>query len=223
MKTLFLSLLLLCVGTAQALDLSDISNRDAVAALRTALSQGASKAVLELGVTDGFLGNPEVKIPLPPALQKLDKNLRMFGLSAQADELITAMNRAAEAAVPQAKTLLLSSIKNMSIEDAKAILTGGDDSATQYFRGKTTEPLSKTFLPIIAKANSKVGVANTYNSFAGRLASLGLLDSTQANLDEYVTHYALEGLYKMIAQEELAIRKDPIGQTSAILRKVFGR
>lgn len=205
-----------------ALDLSSIASADAVTALRTALTQGSTKAVATLGTKDGFLGNPEVKIPLPPNLRKVEKNLRRFGMGAQADELITAMNRAAEAAVPEAKTLLIDAVKSMSVQDARAILTGGEDSATRYFRAKTSDALFKKFKPTVTQATSKVGLANTYNNYAGRAAKFGLISAQEANLDDYVTGQALDGLYKMIAAEEKAIRADPLGQTSRILQRVFG-
>ena len=207
---------------ALALDLSAIASGDAVTALRTALTQGSTKAVATLGTQDGFLGNPQVKIPLPPNLRRAEKTLRKFGMGAQADELITAMNRAAEAAVPEAKTLLIEAVKSMSVQDAKAILSGGDDAATQYFRSKTSDALLKKFKPAVSQATSKVGLANTYNSYAGRAAKFGLISAQEANLDDYVTGQALDGLYKMIAVEEKAIRQDPLGQTSKILQRVFG-
>lgn len=214
--------MLLAVFSAHALDLSGIASGDAVTALRTALTQGSTKAVNQLGTENGFLGNPEVKIPLPPNLRKAEKTLRKFGMGAQADELITAMNRAAEAAVPEAKTLLVDAVKSMSVQDAKAILSGGDDAATQYFRTKTSDALFKKFKPTVTQATAKVGVASTYNNYAGRAAKYGLLNAQDANLDDYVTNQTLDGLYKMIATEEKAIRKDPLGQTSKILQRVFG-
>ena len=191
-------------------------------ALRTALTQGSTKAVATLGTENGFLGNPEVKIPLPPNLRKAEKTLRKLGMGAQADELITAMNRAAEAAVPEAKTLLVDAVKSMTVQDAKGILNGGDDSATQYFRAKTSDALFKKFRPTVTQATSQVGVATLYNNYAGKAAKFGLIGSQEANLDDYVTNQALEGLYKMIAAEEKAIREDPLGQTSKILQRVFG-
>ncbi len=214
--------LLFAFAPIHALDLSGIASGDAVTALRTALTQGSTKAVAQLGKENGFLGNPEVKIPLPPNLRKAEKTLRKFGMGAQADELITAMNRAAEAAVPEAKTMLVDAVKSMSVQDAKTILSGGDDSATQYFRTKTSDALFKKFKPTITQATSKVGLANTYNNYAGKAAKFGLIDVKDASLDDYVTGQALEGLYKMIATEEKAIRKDPLGQTSKILQRVFG-
>lgn len=208
--------------SAAALDLSAIASGDAVTALRTALTQGSTKAVAALGTENGFLGNPAVKIPLPPNLRKAEKTLRKFGMGAQADELVTAMNRAAEAAVPEAKTLLVDAVKSMSVQDAKAILSGGEDSATQYFRTKTSDALFKKFKPRVTEATAKVGVASTYNDYAGRAAKFGLISAQEANLDDYITGQALDGLYKMIAVEEKAIRSDPLGQTSKILQRVFG-
>jgi len=221
-KRLLMLPLVLAMFPALALDLSSIASGDAVTALRTALTQGSTKAVAALGTQDGFLGNPQVKIPLPPNLRKAEKTLRKFGMGAQADELITAMNRAAEAAVPEAKTLLIDAVKSMSVQDAKTIISGGDDAATQYFRSKTSDALLKKFKPAVSQATSKVGLVNIYNNYAGRAARFGLISTQEANLDDYVTGQALDGLFKMIAVEEKAIRQDPLGQTSKILQRVFG-
>ncbi len=224
MKSLALAFLalVLTVTIANADDLPGVTKTDAASALRTALTQGASKAVERLGQPDGFFKNPAVKIPLPPALEKAASTMRRFGMGDKADELELAMNRAAEAAVPQAKPLLVNAVKSMSVEDAKGILTGGDDSATQYFRKKTQDALATKFKPIIAQSTKKVGVAKQYNELAGKVSQFGLIDQKDANVDDYVTGQALDGLYKMIAQEELAIRKDPLGQSSKLLQKVFG-
>ncbi|MGC3983154.1 MAG: DUF4197 domain-containing protein [Steroidobacteraceae bacterium] len=222
MRRLFTLYLLLLSGSAFAVDLSSITNTDATTALRTALTQGAGKAVSTLAQQDGFFGNPEVKIPLPQSLQKVDKTLRKYGMGFMADNLILTMNRAAEAAVPEAKTLLVDAVKSMSLTDAKAILTGGQDSATKYFRSKTETALATKFKPIIMQATAKTGAVQSYNQLAGRAAQFGLLDAKSANIDDYVTTQALDGLYKMIAKEELAIRADPVGQGSKLLQKVFG-
>jgi hypothetical protein len=171
---------------------------------------------------DGFLGNPEVKIPLPGRLAKGEKLLRAVGLGGQVDELVTAMNRAAEAAVPEARVLLVDAVKQMSVQDATAILTGPEDAATQYFRRTTSEQLAARFLPIVQKATAKVGVAKEYNDVAGRAAQLGLLDSREASVEGYVTQKALDGLFVMMAKEEKAIREDPLGQSSRLLKRVFG-
>jgi hypothetical protein len=207
---------------AQALSLADISGKDASGGLKEALEQGAGKAVDLLGKSDGFLGNPKVKIPLPKSMQKVEGLMRGLGMGKQADELVTAMNRAAEAAVPEAKTLLVDAVKQMSVEDAKAILSGGDDAATQYFRGKTAAPLGEKFLPIVRKAIDKVKLADTYEKFAKKGAKFGLVKEEDTQLDNYVTERALDGLYLMIAEEEKAIRTNPVGAAGNLAKKVFG-
>jgi hypothetical protein len=148
--------------------------------------------------------------------------MRKLGMGKRADELITTMNRAAEAAVPEAKELLVNAVKQMSLQDAKAILTGGDDSATQYFKRTTSAPLTEKFLPIVKKATEKVKLAEKYNRYAKQAAKLGLLDEKDASLEDYVTQKALDGLFFMVAEEERAIRKNPLGQASSLLQKVFG-
>jgi hypothetical protein len=202
--------------------LAALSSQDKTAALRTALTQGAQAAVGKLGVVDGFLGNPEVRIPLPGKLKKGEKMLRTLGLGDEADELVTAMNRAAEAAVPEAKVLLVDAVKNLSVQDATSILTGGDDAATQYFRRTTSDKLSAKFLPIVQKSTAKVGTAQKYNELAGQASKFGLVDAKDASVENYVTQKALDGLFVMMAKEEKAIRTDPLGQSSKILKKVFG-
>lgn len=205
-----------------ALNLSDISSQDATGGLKDALIQGAGSAVGKLGVADGFLKNPKVKIPLPDTMKKAEKAMRMFGMGKQADELVTRMNRAAEAAVPEAKVLLVDSVKQMSVQDAKNILTGGNDAATQYFKKTTAAPLAQKFLPIVQKATADVQLAQQYNKFAETGAKYGLVKKEQANLEQYVTQKALDGLYLMMAEEEKAIRKDPLGASTSLIKKVFG-
>jgi hypothetical protein len=202
--------------------LSGISQADQTSALRTALGQSAASAIGKLGILDGFLANKDVRIPLPGKLQKAERTLAMLGLKPKADELVTAMNRAAEAAVPEAKTLLADSVRNMSIADAAQILTGDRDAATQYFRRTTSEQLTAKFLPIVQKHTSKLQVAQRYNAVGGKLQQLGVVDAKDANLDNYVTQKALDGLFHMIAKEEAAIRSNPLGQSSKLLQRVFG-
>ena len=205
-----------------ALGLEDLSNKDAVSGLKDALLQGSSAAVGKLGVENGFLGNDKVKIPLPDALKRIESGLRLLGMQRQADELVVAMNRAAEQAVPEAKALLVGAVKNMSVQDAKGILTGGDTAATDYFRRTTSDQLTQKFLPIVTKATSKVGLAEKYNNLAGQGAQLGLVDAKQAKIENYVTQKALDGLFLMIAEQEKAIRKDPVGTATGMAQKVFG-
>jgi hypothetical protein len=148
--------------------------------------------------------------------------LKYTGQQRRVDELVTAMNRAAETAVPEAKTLLVNAVKSMSVEDGRQILTGGDNAATQFFANKTRAPLSVKFLPIVTRATEKVSLADKYNKVAGQVASLGLVSKDEANIQNYITGKALDGLYLMIGEEERKIRQDPIGTGSAILKKVFG-
>lgn len=213
---------MLLAASAQALSLADITGKDASGGLKEALTQGAGKAVELLGRQDGFLGNPKVKIPLPESVQKVEGMMRGLGMGKQADELVNAMNRAAEAAVPQAKTLLVNSIKQMSVEDAKGILSGGEDSATQYFRRTTSGPLGEKFKPVVQKAMAKVKLAEKYDQLAGKAAKFGLVREQDAHLENYVTQKTLDGLYLMIAEEEKAIRQDPAGAAGKLAKKVFG-
>ena len=213
----------ICISAqALALDLGSLSNADAVSGLKDALTQGSAAAVSKLGVENGFLGNDKVKIPLPDALKRVEGGLRLLGMKKQADELVTAMNRAAEKAVPEAKPLLVSALKNMSVQDAKGILTGGDTAATEYFRKATSGQLTEKFLPIVTKATAKVGLAEKYNNIAGKGVQLGLVDAKQARIENYVTQKTLDGLFLMIAEQEKAIRKDPVGSATEMAKKVFG-
>jgi hypothetical protein len=213
---------LLLSSAAYALSLDQLTNKDTVGGLKEALTQGAGKAVDMLGKTDGFLGNPKVKIPLPGKLEKAADTMRSFGMGKYVDELETTMNRAAEAAVPEAKKLLVDSIKKMSVEDAKGILTGNDNAATEYFRRTTSSPLGEKFKPIVQKAMAKVKLAEKYDKFAGKAAKLGMIDEENAHLDQYVTAKALDGLYLMIAEEEKAIRANPVDAVGKLAKKVFG-
>lgn len=199
-----------------------LSEGDAALGVRAALERGAVSAVGLLGRSGGFLDNPKVRIPLPGFLNDAAQLLKFTGQQKRVDELVTAMNRAAEAAVPQGKALLVKAVKAMSVEDARQIITGGDNSVTQFFAAKTREPLGVTFLPIVTKATEKVKLADKYNSVAGKAAGLGLLSKEDANIQQYVTGKTLDGLYLMIGEEERKIRQDPVGTGSAILKKVFG-
>ena len=199
-----------------------LSEGDAASGIRTALERGAVAAVSLLGRPDGFLGNPLVRIELPGYLKDGARLLKATGQGKRVDELLTAMNRAAEAAVPEAKNLLVAAVKNMSVEDGVQILRGGDDAVTQYFAGKTRSPLIEKFLPLVTQATQKVALADKYNAVAGKAAGLGLVRGEDANIQQYVTGKALDGLYLMIGEEEKKIRQDPVGTGSAILKKVFG-
>lgn len=209
-------------GASQAADVSDLSNAEATSGLKEALIVGAGKAINNLGSPDGFFGNPLVKIPLPDGMQKAEKAMRMFGMGKQADDLVLKMNRAAELAVPEAKTLLVNAVKKMSVTDAKNILTGGEDAATQYFKSATSGPMAEKFLPIVKKATENVQLAQQYNKYAEMGSKYGMVKKEQANVEQYVTQKALDGVYLMMAEEEKGIRRDPMGQASKLLKKVFG-
>lgn len=219
--SLFLSLLFV-ITPVYALSLDDLSKADANGGLKEALIQASGKAVSRLSAENGFLGNNEVKIPLPSTLKKTEKAMRVLGMGKQADELVLRMNRAAEAAVPEAKALLIDAVKKMSVADAKTILTGGNDAATQYFKKTTSGPMAEKFLPIVKKATENVQLAQQYNQFAEMGSKFGVVKKDQVNLEQYVTQKALDGVYLMMAKEEAAIRKDPVGQASSLLKKVFG-
>lgn len=215
-------LLLATYRQAHALSLGELSNQDASRGLKTALEKGALAAVALLGRPDGFLGNPKVRIPLPGYLEDASKLLKNFGQSKRIDELVTALNRAAEAAVPMGKDLLVSAVRAMNVNDAKNILQGGETAVTSFFAEKTRAPLGLKFLPVVTRATEKVGLANKYNEFAGKAAGFGLVRKEDANIQQYVTGKSLDGLYLIIGEEEKKIRQDPVGTGSAILQKVFG-
>ena len=202
--------------------LASLSEGEASQGLKLALEKGANAAISLLGRTDGFLGNPKVRIPLPGFLESASKILKTMGQGKKIDELVTSMNRAAETAVPMAKDLLVGAVKNMSVRDAKNILTGGDTSVTTFFAEKTREPLNVKFLPVVTKATEKVGLAERYNNVAGKVAGYGLVKKEDANIQQYVTGKTLDGMYLVIGEEEKKIRQDPIGTGSALLGKVFG-
>lgn len=209
-------------GLAQAAGLEEISNADASSGVKDALTKGAEYAVSTLGQENGFLGNDKVKIPLPGSLKKAEKMLRTLGMGKQADELVDTMNHAAEKAVVEAKPILLDAVKKMSIQDAKGILTGGEDSVTQFFKRTSSDQLTQKFLPVVKNATKKVQLADKYNKFAGKAAGVGLIDKKDADLDSYVTQKAMDGLFLMIAEKEKSIRANPVAAGSDMLKKVFG-
>jgi uncharacterized protein DUF4197 len=222
MRSAFLAAMLVtCVSSALA-QLNQITQAEAVSGLKVALEKGSQAAVAALGKKDGFFANPQVKIPMPESMQRTEKLMRRVGLGKYADELILTMNRAAEAAVPEARQLLVDSVKKMTVKDAKGILTGGNTAGTEYFKRTTSDPMRKRFQPIVEKATAKVQLARKYDEYAAHGASLGLVKKEHADLDAYVTQKALDGLYFMLGEEEKKIRKDPARAASSIVKKVFG-
>jgi hypothetical protein len=209
-------------GLAASPAFDALSSKDAAGGLRDALAKGIDVAVSQLGAPNGFLNDPKVTIPLPSALEKAQRAMKTIGMGGKGDELKATMNHAAESAVSQAKPIFKQALQHMSVADAKGILTGGDGAATAYFRHATDVQLTAKFKPIVAGATAKLGLAEKYNQYAGKASQLGLVPTQDANLDDYVTAKALDGLFIQIAEEEHQIRKDPLGQASSLIKKVFG-
>ena len=222
LKTLGITCALAFSVQASALGVSDLSPSDTSSGLKEALTRGADIAVSQLGKKNGFLGDKRVKIPLPKSAQTAEKMMRTFGMKKQADELIETMNRAAEMAVVEAKPILTNAVKSMSFDDARGILTGDDDAATQYFKRTTSKDIGAKFLPIVKAATDKVGLAQQYNAFAGQAATLGVVDAKSANIESYVTEKALDGLFEMIGKQEETIRQNPAAAATSLAKKVFG-
>lgn len=209
-------------ASAFALSLADLSQSDASGGLKDALIQGAQVAVKQLGAPGGFSDNPQVRIELPGTLGKAARAMKMMGMGAQVTQLEASMNQAAEAAVPQAQALLVDAVKKMSVADAKAILAGPQDSATQYLNKSSREQIRARFLPIVKQATDRIGLAQQYNAFAGQAAGLGAVNAKSANVESYVTEQALDGLFAMIAKQEASIRQNPAGAATSLAQKVFG-
>ena len=199
-----------------------LGETEAASGVRAALERGADSAVAMLGRPGGFLDNPQVKIPLPGALDRAASMLRAIGQQQRVDDLVNSMNLAAEQAVPAARPLLLNAVHEMSVEDAVKIVRGSDTSVTDFFAAKTRAPLGEKFLPIVTAETRKVSLAAKYNAVAGKGSTFGLVKPEDANVEQYVTRKALDGLFFMIGQEEKKIRADPVGTGSAILKAVFG-
>lgn len=207
--------------TASAASLADLSNRDATSGLKAALEKGSVAAVERLGVENGFLHNEKVRIPLPRVLERARPILNLAGQGQMLVELEEAMNHAAEAAVPMAKPLLLDAVKSLTFADAKKILTGGDTSVTDFFREKTSATLAVRFLPLVKNVTDRSNLSAQYNGVMGKVSKYAVTGAP-ATVEDYVTQRAVDGLFLMIAEEEINIRRDPIGSGSKIIGKVFG-
>ncbi len=192
------------------------------AALKEALRLGAERAVEYLGKPGGFLDNPRVHIPLPGALDTVAQGLRAAGQGALVDQFETTMNRAAEAAIPQTLEIVEETISGMTLEDARAILEGGDDAATRYLQEKAGPALARAIRPIVSRTTDQVGATAAYKQLVGGSMLGGLLGSS-LDLDDYVTRKTLDGLFTMLAEEEKRIRTNPAARTTELLKSVFGR
>jgi hypothetical protein len=208
--------------------LAGLSQDQVAEALKQALGKGVSSAITNLAKPDGFLANPKVKIPMPEKLQTVEKTLRALKQDQYADEFVTTMNRAAEAAVPEALPIFTDALKSMTIDDAKKLVSGTNDSATQFFKTKGEKQIQEKMSPIVKQATEKAGVTAAYKKLlaqgGGASSFLGKLnyDTSTLDVDKYVTQKASDGLFKMIAEEEERIRKNPAARTTELLQKVFG-
>lgn len=223
-QALQLSALALLVAHSKvfAFSLADISDAQAGSSIKTLLEKSATAAVLQLGQPNGFLGNDKVRIGLPGDLDKASKLLGRLGQGQKIDELITAMNRAAEQAVPFAKPLLVNAVKNMTVVDAKNILSGGNTSVTDFFASKTRAPLTEKFLPTVTRVTNKAQLAAKYDAVAGKAAGFGLVKKEDSNMAGFVTHKTLDGLFTVIGEQESALRANPAKAGDALLRKILG-
>jgi hypothetical protein len=193
-----------------------------VAGLKEALTVGTGNAVSIVSLKDGYFSNQAIKILMPEKIQNVADVLGKVGYQKQVDEFILSMNRAAEKAAPQAKSIFVSSIKEMTIEDAKKILNGGDTAATEFFKGKTAGNLSEAFKPIISSSMNEVGATRSYKEMMGKYTSLPFMKAESLDLDQYVTSKSLDGLFFMVGQEEKKIRTDPAARVTDLLKTVFG-
>ena len=199
-----------------------LTNDEIIKGLKEALEVGTKNAVQTVSKTDGYFNNPLIKIPLPENVQKVEKLLRTTGFSDQVDEFVLSMNRAAERAAPEAKTIFWDAIKQMTFTDARGILEGQDNAATQYFKEKTSGRLQEVFKPITRQAMSEVGTTSKYQSLDAKIKTIPFANKVSFDLDQYVTDKALDGLFLMLAEEELKIRQNPTARTTDLLKKVFG-
>jgi hypothetical protein len=209
-------------GMKPGTTVNQLSNDKVIAGLKEALQIGTGNAVAATGHTDGFFKNEAIKILVPEKLRSAGRALRMVGMGGQVDALELGMNRAAEQATPQAKQIFLRAVSNMTIADAKGILTGGDMAATDYFRKQSSAELTATFAPIVHNSMENVGVVRQYNQIMNNRMAAALANDRNFNLDNYVVGKTMDGLFYMLGEEEKKIRKDPAAQVTSLLKEVFG-
>lgn len=208
----------------QSGDLSDVaglSDGDINLGLKDALKVGSERVVNQLGKPGGFNVDPQIHIPLPEKFQIVKKTLEKVGLAGMLDDLELKLNRAAEQATPQAKKLFWNAIEEMTLEDVRGIYSGSDDAATQYFKGKMTAPLSEAMAPVVDETLAEVGAIQTYDRVMSEYQTIPFVPNVKADLNSYVVEKGLEGIFYYLAQEEAAIRKNPVKRTTEILQKVF--
>jgi hypothetical protein len=205
-----------------ALGQGEPTTSEVAAGLKEALIKGVSIGADLVSQTDGYFGNPEIKIPFPPDVKKVEDRLRQIGLGGEVDKFILTLNRGAEDAAREAKPIFVDAIKAMTIEDAWSILRGDDDAATQYLRRTTGTKLAEKFKPVIKASLDKVNATRYYSDIVNTYNRIPLVEKVNPNLDDYATEKAIDGLFVMIAKEEKRIREDPVARTTELLKKVFG-
>ena len=241
--TMVLGVLVACVASAQLPKLDDLmkgagnlpkapaagssvgagDEKTNAAGIKEALAVGTERAVKDLSKQNGYFGNAAVKILMPPSIQKVAEVARMAGFQKQVDEFILSMNRAAEAAAPLAARYFADAIRDMTFEDVRGILTGGDTSATDFFRRKTHDKLYEAFKPIVSEKVGEVGATRAYKDMMGRYENVPMMGKQSLDLDDYVTNKSLDGLFYMVGQEEKNIRTNPAARTTDLLKSVFGK
>ena len=204
-------------GSASALTTSEITS-----GLREALRVGTERVVSQLGRVDGFNANPELHIPLPDTLQKVQTVLKTIGASGMADDLELRLNRAAETATPRAKELFWQAIEEMTLSDVEQIYNGPDDAATRYFQGKMTDPLVASMRPVVDSAVAEAGAVKAYDDMMGQYRAIPFVPDAKADLTDYVLEKSLDGLFLYLGREEAAIRQNPAQRTTDLLKRVFG-
>jgi len=209
-------------GVFDAFKGGKLTDNKIIRGLKQALEIGTENAVAEVSRIDGYYKNPNIKIPLPKTVQKVEIVMMAMGYGPQVEEFSRTMNRAAERAAPEAKALFWDAVTEMSFEDASTILNGRDDEATLYFEDKTRGRLHQLFMPVVHAAMEEIGVTRTYQEVHKKLSTIPFADRLNLDLDEYVTEKALDGLFYMVAEEERKIRKDPAARVTKLLRNVFG-
>ncbi len=200
---------------------STITEQEAANGLKEALVQGATNGSDLLSVVNGYLGNPQVKIPFPAEAQKIESTLRNLGLNKMCDDVINSINHAAENAAIEAKAVLTNSIRQMTIADAMNILFGANDAATEYLKKTSTATLTAKFTPIVQSSLNKVGATKYWSDAVNYYNKIPLVEDMNPDLTAYVTQKALDGLFLMIEKEELKIRQDPGARVADIVQKVF--
>ncbi|MEM9298420.1 MAG: DUF4197 domain-containing protein [Bacteroidota bacterium] len=200
----------------------ELTTEQVASGLKEALINGISNGSAQASQLDGYFKNPQIKIPFPPDVQKVESKLRQIGLDNEVDKFIMTLNRGAEEAAKEAKPIFVAAIRSMTIEDAWAILKGEDDAATNYLKRTTTEQLKIKFEPVVASALNKTSATKYYSDIIGTYNKIPFIEKVNPDLNDYATDKAIEGLFTLIAKEEKKIREDPIARTTDLLKKVFG-